>query len=148
MYKRQRVHLYRGCIIETGPGGSLTVGQDTHIQPRCQFTAFAGPIRIGDRVQIAPNCSFYPYDHSLAAGKEIGDQDVYKRQVLRLRIDALNSRARLLPSLARDAESEGHPAEALAYLQLQNDLSQHLLILKRTLNVRTYAGRRQTAPSL
>ncbi len=68
--------------------------------------------------------------------------------VLRLRIDALNSRARLLPSLARDAESEGHPAEALAYLQLQNDLSQHLLILKRTLNVRTYAGRRQTAPSL
>ena len=69
-----RVHLYRGCIIETGPGGSLTVGQDTHIQPRCQFTAFAGPIRIGDRVQIAPNCSFYPYDHSLAAGKEIGDQ--------------------------------------------------------------------------
>ena len=69
-----RVHVYRGCIIETGPGGSLTVGQDTHIQPRCQFTAFAGPIRIGDRVQIAPNCSFYPYDHSLAAGKEIADQ--------------------------------------------------------------------------
>ena len=23
------VHLYRGCIIETGPGGSLTVGHDT-----------------------------------------------------------------------------------------------------------------------
>lgn len=70
----ERVHLYRDCIVETGPGGSLAVGADTHIQPRCQFTAFAGPIRIGARVQIAPNCSFYPYDHSFAAGQEIAAQ--------------------------------------------------------------------------
>ena len=69
-----RVHLYRDCIVETGPGGSLLVGEDTHIQPRCQFTAFAGPIHIGARVQIAPNCSFYPYDHSFAAGEEIAGQ--------------------------------------------------------------------------
>ena len=65
----ERVHLYRDCIVETGPGGSLSIGEDTHVQPRCQFTAFAGPIRIGARVQIAPNCSFYPYDHSFAAGR-------------------------------------------------------------------------------
>jgi len=68
--------------------------------------------------------------------------------VLRLRIDALSGRARLLPSLARDAESEGHSAEALVYRQLLRDLSQHRLILEQTLNVRTYSGRRQTAPSL
>lgn len=70
----ERVHIYRGCIIETGPGGSLVVGADTHIQPRCQFTAFAGPIRIGRRVQIAPNCAFYPYDHNFAAGEDIAAQ--------------------------------------------------------------------------
>ncbi|MEZ4771254.1 MAG: acyltransferase [Caldilineales bacterium] len=70
----ERVHIYRDCIVETGPGGSLSVGADTHIQPRCQFTAFAGSIRIGARVQIAPNCSFYPYDHSFAAGQEIAVQ--------------------------------------------------------------------------
>ena len=70
----ERVHLYRDCIVETGPGGSLSIGEDTHVQPRCQFTAFAGPIRIGARVQIAPNCSFYPYDHSFAAGEEIAAQ--------------------------------------------------------------------------
>lgn len=69
-----RVHIYRGCIVETGPGGSLTVGDDVHIQPRCQFTAFAGPIEIGAGVQIAPNCSFYPYDHSFAASQDIAAQ--------------------------------------------------------------------------
>ena len=75
----ERVHLYRDCIVETGPGGSLTIGEDTHIQPRCQFTAFAGPIRIGARVQIAPNCSFYPYDHGFAAGEDIADQPLHSK---------------------------------------------------------------------
>lgn len=70
----QRVHLYRGCIVETGPGGSLDVDNNTHIQPRCQFTAFAGPIRIGSQVQIAPNCCFYPYDHSFAVDEAINAQ--------------------------------------------------------------------------
>jgi acetyltransferase-like isoleucine patch superfamily enzyme len=74
-----RVHIYRGSIVETGPGGSLRIGADTHIQPRCQFTAFAGPIVIGERVQVAPNCSFYPYDHSIAAGADIGSQPLRSR---------------------------------------------------------------------
>jgi DNA primase len=68
--------------------------------------------------------------------------------VLRLRIDALNARARLLPALARDAESEGHAAEALAYRQLLRDLGQHRLLLEQALSIRTYAGRRQSVPSL
>lgn len=74
-----RVHLYRGCIVETGQGGSLAIDDDTHVQPRCQFTAFAGPIRIGARVQIAPNCAFYPYDHSFAAGADISRQPLRSR---------------------------------------------------------------------
>ncbi len=68
--------------------------------------------------------------------------------VLRLRIDALKARARLLPALAREAESEGHSAEARAYRLLENDLSQRLLSLKQSLYVRTYSGRRQMTPSL
>lgn len=75
----ERAHLYRGCIVETGPGGSLTIGADTHIQPRCQFTAFAGPIVLGERVQVAPNCSFYPYDHGIAAGQRVVDQPLHSR---------------------------------------------------------------------
>jgi acetyltransferase-like isoleucine patch superfamily enzyme len=84
----ERVHLYRGCVVETGPGGSLRIGQDTHIQPRCQFTAFAGPIVIGDRVQIAPNCSFYPYDHGFAARERIVDQPLCSRGGIIIEDDA------------------------------------------------------------
>jgi acetyltransferase-like isoleucine patch superfamily enzyme len=67
-------HIHSDVIIETGFGGSLTIGADTHIQPRCQFTAYVGSIEIGSGVQIAPNCSFYPYNHSFAPGELIKNQ--------------------------------------------------------------------------
>ena len=67
-----KIHL--GTIIETGNKGSLTIGCDSHIQPRCQFSAYAGSIIIGDAVQIAPYCAFYPYDHEFAHGKPIKEQ--------------------------------------------------------------------------
>lgn len=69
---RSRIH--RDSIIETGKGGSLTIGTDTHIQPRCQFSAYLGKIVIGSHVQIAPNCAFYPYDHGFDANEMIKKQ--------------------------------------------------------------------------
>jgi acetyltransferase-like isoleucine patch superfamily enzyme len=69
-----RVRLHRDSIIEVGSGGSLTIGADTHIQPRCQFSAYEAPIRIGCGVQIAPYCAFYPYDHGFAPGIPIREQ--------------------------------------------------------------------------
>jgi acetyltransferase-like isoleucine patch superfamily enzyme len=65
------VHLYSDIIIETGDGGHITIGADTHIQPRCQLSAYKGYIQIGSRVDIAPNCSFYPYNHAFAPGSAI-----------------------------------------------------------------------------
>jgi acetyltransferase-like isoleucine patch superfamily enzyme len=70
--KGSKIHL--GTIIETGRGGSLTVGADSHIQPRCQFSAYVGSIVIGDGVQIAPYCAFYPYNHQFALHKPIKGQ--------------------------------------------------------------------------
>ncbi|MBW2661175.1 MAG: acyltransferase [Deltaproteobacteria bacterium] len=70
-------HIHRDTIIETGFGGSLTIGDDTHIQPRCQFSAYLGSIHIGNSVQIAPNCAFYPYDHGFEPG------DLIKKQPLK-----------------------------------------------------------------
>ncbi len=67
----KRTHIHRDTIIETGHGGSLTIGADSHIQPRCQFSAFKGNITIGADVQIAPNCAFYPYDHSFSSDELI-----------------------------------------------------------------------------
>lgn len=69
-----RVHLHRDIIVETGLGGSLIVGADTHIQPRCQFSAYEAPIRIGCDVQIAPYCAFYPYNHGFAPDELIRKQ--------------------------------------------------------------------------
>jgi acetyltransferase-like isoleucine patch superfamily enzyme len=72
-------HIHQDCIIETGGGGKLLVGADTHVQPRCQFSAYKGSIVIGSYVQIAPNCSFYPYDHEFFPGELIKKQPLKTR---------------------------------------------------------------------
>lgn len=69
-----RVHLYPDTIVEVGARGRVSIGDDTYIQPRCQLSAYEGPIVIGAHVQIAPFCAFYPYDHGFAAGELIQRQ--------------------------------------------------------------------------
>lgn len=58
------VHLYRGTIIEIGRGGSVTIGDHTHIQSNCNIKGFLGSTHIGSHVQVAPHCGFSPYEHS------------------------------------------------------------------------------------
>jgi acetyltransferase-like isoleucine patch superfamily enzyme len=59
-----RVHIYRGTIIEVGAGGSVTIGDDTHIQAACNLKGFLGNLVIGRNVQVAPHCGFSPYEHN------------------------------------------------------------------------------------
>jgi len=73
------VHLHRDSIVETGQGGGVFIGAHTHIQPRCQFSAYKGSIRIGHGVQIAPGCSFYPYDHGVDSNDLISKQPIRSR---------------------------------------------------------------------
>ena len=68
------VQIYRGTTLQTGQGGRVSVGADTHIQPRCQFSAYASEITIGERVEIALGCSFYPYNHGMAPDRPIREQ--------------------------------------------------------------------------
>ncbi|MDO6460047.1 acyltransferase [Granulosicoccaceae sp. 1_MG-2023] len=70
----RRACLNQDVVVEVGEGGAVTVGENTHIQPRCQLSAYKGQLRIGRGVQIAPNCAFYPYNHGFLAGQPIGDQ--------------------------------------------------------------------------
>lgn len=70
----ERVRLYNDTCIQTGEGGSLKIGMDTCIQPRCQFSAYKAAIEIGCGVQIAPNCAFYPYTHGIAPNEPIRKQ--------------------------------------------------------------------------
>jgi carbonic anhydrase/acetyltransferase-like protein (isoleucine patch superfamily) len=62
------VHLHRDTFLQTGQGGSVQIGPRTHIQPRCQLSAYLSPIIIGSDVEIAPYCAFYPYDHGISKG--------------------------------------------------------------------------------
>ena len=86
-----RVYLVGDINIETGQEGSLKIGSDTAIQPRCQFSAFVGKIEIGRGVQIAPNCAFYPYDHGYARGKLIREQPLRTKGGIIIDDDALLS---------------------------------------------------------
>ena len=70
----KQVLIYRDTIIQTGAGGSLSIGAFSSLQPRCQLSAYKGSIQIGRDVLIAPNCAFYPYDHTVASGEHIRNQ--------------------------------------------------------------------------
>jgi acetyltransferase-like isoleucine patch superfamily enzyme len=59
-----RVHIYRGTIIEAGSGGSVIIGEFSHIQGNCNLKGFVTDLRIGSEVQIAPQCTFSPYEHN------------------------------------------------------------------------------------
>ena len=69
-----RVTLLRDSIIETGSGGSVTIGDDAYIHPRCQMNAYLTSITIGRGVMVAANCVFYPHNHGVAAGQPIREQ--------------------------------------------------------------------------
>lgn len=64
-----RASVHQDGIIQASDGGSVIIGADTHIQPRCHISARKGSITIGSHVQIAPGCAFYSYSHGFAAGK-------------------------------------------------------------------------------
>jgi acetyltransferase-like isoleucine patch superfamily enzyme/GT2 family glycosyltransferase len=83
-----RVRLHNDICIETGDGGSLKIGSDTYIQPRCQFSVYKAPIQIGCRVRIAANCAFYPYDHGLALGEVIRKQPLQTKGGITIDDDA------------------------------------------------------------
>jgi acetyltransferase-like isoleucine patch superfamily enzyme len=69
-----RVHFYGESFVETGMGGRISIGDDTHVQPGCHIHAYLSEIRIGRKVEIAPECAFYCYDHGVAPGIPIMDQ--------------------------------------------------------------------------
>jgi len=74
-----RVKLYSDIIMETTDGGSISVGEFTHIQPRCHFVAGTSSIIIGRRCEIAPACAFYPFNHGIEAGKPVREQPLISK---------------------------------------------------------------------
>jgi acetyltransferase-like isoleucine patch superfamily enzyme len=75
----RRVRLHQDIIIETGTGGSLIIGEESNIQPRCQLSAYKGTIHIGTGVSMAPYCALYPYDHGILPEMPIRKQPLRSR---------------------------------------------------------------------
>jgi acetyltransferase-like isoleucine patch superfamily enzyme len=71
-----KVYLYRDVILETGMGGSITIGEGTSLHPKTQVHANVSDIVIGRGVMLASNCSLYSYDHGIAPGMPIKGQDL------------------------------------------------------------------------
>ena len=88
MELEDRVHLYGDTYIQTGDGGSVRIGRDTHIQPNCQFSGYKAAIEIGCEVQIAPRCAFYPYDHGLSLEEPIFKQALTTKGKITIEDDA------------------------------------------------------------
>ena len=74
-----RVHIYGETFIQTGSGGRFKIGNNSHIHPRCQISAYRSKINIGSEVQIAPNCAFYPYNHGVEPGDLIRNQPLFSK---------------------------------------------------------------------
>ena len=68
------VHVNDGVVVQTGSGGRVRIGAGTHVQPRCQFSAYKAAIVVGSAVQTSRNCGFYPYDHGIAPDAPIIEQ--------------------------------------------------------------------------
>jgi acetyltransferase-like isoleucine patch superfamily enzyme len=83
-----RVAILRDSILETGEGGSITIGAETYIHPRCQLNAYLAAIEIGARVLIAANTAFYVHNHSILFGKPIMQQPLEYKGPIRVGDDA------------------------------------------------------------
>lgn len=73
------VRLYADIVMETLEGGSITLGEGTHVQPRCQFVSGMTPIVIGKRCEIAPACAFYSFDHAFDSDMPVRNQGLRSR---------------------------------------------------------------------
>jgi acetyltransferase-like isoleucine patch superfamily enzyme len=72
-------HVLRDSVLETGQGGSITIGEDTFLHPRCQVMAYKSNISIGDHTAIAPSCAFYSYNHGTKPDELIKKQPLESR---------------------------------------------------------------------
>ncbi len=71
--------VLRDSVLETGQGGSISIGEDTFLHPRSQVMAYVASISIGEHTAIAPNCAFYAYNHGTKPGELIKKQPLESR---------------------------------------------------------------------
>jgi acetyltransferase-like isoleucine patch superfamily enzyme len=71
--------VHTDACLETGDGGTISIGAESTIHARCTLTAYKSAITIGRGVALAPNCALYPYDHGIEPGRPIREQPLSSR---------------------------------------------------------------------
>jgi acetyltransferase-like isoleucine patch superfamily enzyme len=72
-------HIYGHVILETGRGGSITLGPYSRIHPGSHLISYESPIRIGQDVGISQNCAIYSYDHGVHPDFPISKQPLQSK---------------------------------------------------------------------
>jgi acetyltransferase-like isoleucine patch superfamily enzyme len=73
------VAVWADCLIETGAGGSVTIGERSRVHRGCQLMSFKQAIQIGRDVGVSQNCTFYSYNHGFASGTPVSEQPLESR---------------------------------------------------------------------
>jgi acetyltransferase-like isoleucine patch superfamily enzyme len=68
------VAIHRDVIIQTGAGGSVTLGPEVRLNQRCILSAFKANINIGKGTGIGHQTVFFTYHRGLAPGQPIRKQ--------------------------------------------------------------------------
>lgn len=69
-----RANLWGESQLETGQGGTITVGTDTRVNRGVQVISYVAPIRIGRDVGLSTNCLLYSFNHGTAADRPYIEQ--------------------------------------------------------------------------
>jgi acetyltransferase-like isoleucine patch superfamily enzyme len=71
--------VYGHVLLETGEGGSITLGANSRIHRGCHLISYKSPIQIGRDVGIAQNCAIYSYDHGMHPEMPISEQPLQSK---------------------------------------------------------------------
>lgn len=64
----EHVYVDSHTLLETGQGGTITIGDHTSLGPGCDLAAHVGHIRIGRHVMLGSYCRLFPHDHGTNPG--------------------------------------------------------------------------------
>jgi acetyltransferase-like isoleucine patch superfamily enzyme len=71
--------VYGHALLETGDGGSITLGPNSRIHRGCHLISYKSGIRIGSDVGMAQNCAVYSYDHGMHPDLPISEQPLQSK---------------------------------------------------------------------
>jgi acetyltransferase-like isoleucine patch superfamily enzyme len=66
-------------LLETGGGGSITIGESSRLNRGVQLVSYVAPIRIGRDVGIGQNAALYSFNHGYAPGTPYMDQPLQSK---------------------------------------------------------------------